>query len=122
MKNGGAFLGGQGDITWFARKDLLNRPNVKMSTNKVLLLTYLRAEEIPVKTARVLLAGIFGDRDETIIDWNNYVREVLVEKMNNALPMGGPGEVVQIDESYFRVIFQLKNPYLNCRKHQSNNN
>uniref|UniRef100_A0A915JZS4 Uncharacterized protein n=1 Tax=Romanomermis culicivorax TaxID=13658 RepID=A0A915JZS4_ROMCU len=35
MKNGGQFLGGLDQMTWCARIDARNRPNVKLPTNKV---------------------------------------------------------------------------------------
>jgi len=47
------------------------------------------------------LGGDLGGNDKTITEWNTYIRELLYEAMNNAPEMGGPGQVVQIDESHF---------------------
>ncbi|CAG0897117.1 unnamed protein product [Darwinula stevensoni] len=41
-------------------------------------------------------------RTETLVDWRNFIREILAAALDAAPPMGGPGEVVQIDESCFR--------------------
>lgn len=101
LKNGSQVVGGVGAITWFARIDVLNRPNVKLSTDRVILMTYFWAHEIKLNTCLVMLSGLVSQRG-SLIDWFNYIREMLYDSMCNALPMGGVEEIVQIDESYFR--------------------
>lgn len=39
---------------------------------------------------------------ETIVDWRNYLRNICSMSLSEAPPMGGPGEIVQIDESLMR--------------------
>jgi transposase-like protein len=40
--------------------------------------------------------------ENTVIDWNNYLREVCASSIiNQLIIIGGPGEVVEIDESCF---------------------
>ena len=37
----------------------------------------------------------------TIVDWHNHLREVCLFIFQRTVQMGGPGKIVQIDESYF---------------------
>lgn len=103
-KNGGAFLNGNGNSTWFARVDSLNRPNVKLKTNVVLLITWCWSKGMDIRTTKTILNnGIIGQQsNNTLVDWFGYIRELLIHRMNNSEKMGGPNQIVQIDESYFR--------------------
>ena len=42
-----------------------------------------------------------GVSKPTIIDWHNHLREVCLFIFQRNVQMGGPGKIVQIDESYF---------------------
>lgn len=49
---------------------------------------------------------VFGTRQvskQTVIVWRNFVRQLSTEAVEDADPMGGPDEVVRINESLFRV-------------------
>ena len=40
--------------------------------------------------------------DETVVDWNNYLREVCAQSLlANPISVGGPGLTVEVDESLF---------------------
>lgn len=36
---------------------------------------------------------------ETVVHWHNYFRRVCLLALKKAPPMGGPGEIIEIDES-----------------------
>uniref|UniRef100_A0A915K890 Uncharacterized protein n=1 Tax=Romanomermis culicivorax TaxID=13658 RepID=A0A915K890_ROMCU len=100
-KNGGAFAGGQGQMTWFARIDIRGRPNVKLKTNIVLLITWCWSKGMSIKTTHDVLGDLVcQENDHTLIDWFCYLRELLIGQLNAAAPMGGPGQEVQIDENW----------------------
>jgi len=49
------------------------------------------------------LNGIIGQRNqETLSDWSSYIREILINCLNDAQaqPISGHGTVVQLDEAY----------------------
>jgi len=57
-----------------------------------------------------MMRGLLGGaKSQTLVDWRNYIREILVPVMESAPQMGGQNEVVQIDESYFRLGLKLCN-------------
>uniref|UniRef100_A0A915JNF5 Uncharacterized protein n=1 Tax=Romanomermis culicivorax TaxID=13658 RepID=A0A915JNF5_ROMCU len=97
LKNGGNLYGGHGDGTFFARRDALGPPSMKISTNKVLMIVWAWANEISVKTARQIFHDYIGEMDVILIDWYNYICEILINQLQNAAQMGGQGETVQID-------------------------
>ena len=37
----------------------------------------------------------------TVVDWNNYIREVCAASLNNLIVIGGPNTTVEIDENMF---------------------
>ena len=43
---------------------------------------------------------------QTICDWYNLCRDVCVKQFETRKPMGGKGQIVQIDESLFQVFIQ----------------
>jgi len=52
--------------------------------------------------SKEVLSPIVGNDNHIFVDWFNYIREVLTDRLRDAPPMGGPGEIVQIDESFMR--------------------
>uniref|UniRef100_A0A915ILM5 ISXO2-like transposase domain-containing protein n=1 Tax=Romanomermis culicivorax TaxID=13658 RepID=A0A915ILM5_ROMCU len=99
---GGAIFGGQGNRTWFARKDAINRLSVKLSTDKVLMIHWLWAKKIGTKQCHEMLGDFIGMRnDHALTDWHHYIGELILDAMNQAPPLGGPNEIVEIDKSFF---------------------
>ncbi|CAG0892221.1 unnamed protein product [Darwinula stevensoni] len=49
-----------------------------------------------------LASMLSSKREETLVEWRNFIRELLYRKLESAPPMGGPGQIVEIDESCFR--------------------
>ena len=49
-----------------------------------------------------MLGNLIGKCDEALVDWRNYIRDVCKRALNEAPPMGGPGMIVQIDETLMR--------------------
>uniref|UniRef100_A0A915L6P2 Uncharacterized protein n=1 Tax=Romanomermis culicivorax TaxID=13658 RepID=A0A915L6P2_ROMCU len=37
--------------------------------------------------------------NHTSVDWHNYIREVCKRALDETVPMGGPGQIIQIEES-----------------------
>ncbi|KAK8761222.1 hypothetical protein V5799_027511 [Amblyomma americanum] len=99
---GGAALRASGgaSASFFARKDSLRRPNVKLPSSAVLYLTFCMSKEISMTVAREMQNGEVPKQACT--DWTNYVREVCSAELSQQPPMGGPGEVVQVDECLMR--------------------
>jgi transposase-like protein len=75
----------------------------KLSIKQLLLLIYLWVMKMPVKQTSVML----GLSQNTVVDWNNMIREICSAKfVRETNPqLGGPGKIVQIDES---VIYKPK--------------
>uniref|UniRef100_A0A915HIZ2 Transposase n=1 Tax=Romanomermis culicivorax TaxID=13658 RepID=A0A915HIZ2_ROMCU len=49
-----------------------------------------------------MLGDFIGMRnDHALTDWHHYIHELLLDAMNQPPPMGGPKEIVEIDESFF---------------------
>ena len=95
--------GGRNGATWFSFKDSKDRPCSKLSIRTILFIVYCWAADLTIKQTHFFLSSfISARRDETLVDWRNFIREVLVNAFHNALAMGGPGEVVEIDETCFR--------------------
>ncbi len=70
-----------------------------LSIDQIVKLTYLWvhkcSEEFTMREC-----GIVGEH--TIVDWYSFCREVCVEVLQGeSVPIGGPGEIVEIDESKF---------------------
>uniref|UniRef100_A0A915L9E5 ISXO2-like transposase domain-containing protein n=1 Tax=Romanomermis culicivorax TaxID=13658 RepID=A0A915L9E5_ROMCU len=40
--------------------------------------------------------------NHTFVDWHNYIGEVCKRALDETVPMGGPGQIIQIDESLMR--------------------
>uniref|UniRef100_A0A915JFI2 Uncharacterized protein n=1 Tax=Romanomermis culicivorax TaxID=13658 RepID=A0A915JFI2_ROMCU len=102
LKKAGAIFGSQGNQTWFARMDVINGPSVKLWTDKVLMINWLWAEKIGTKQCHEMLGDFTGMRkDHALTYWHHYIHELLLDAMNQAPPMGGPNEIVEIDDSFF---------------------
>uniref|UniRef100_A0A915ID38 ISXO2-like transposase domain-containing protein n=1 Tax=Romanomermis culicivorax TaxID=13658 RepID=A0A915ID38_ROMCU len=80
----------------------MNRLSVKLSTNKVLMINLLWAKKIGMKQCNEMLGDFIGMRnDHALTAWHHYICELLLDAMNQAPLMGGPNEIVEIDESFF---------------------
>uniref|UniRef100_A0A915HKE8 Transposase n=1 Tax=Romanomermis culicivorax TaxID=13658 RepID=A0A915HKE8_ROMCU len=61
LKGGSNRFGGQGNTTWFARIDVLNCPNIKLSTDKVILITMFYAKEVGIEQCHSMLGNLIGE-------------------------------------------------------------
>lgn len=95
-------VGGAHHGTWFATMDRAGRPNCKIGKKAVLWIVYCMAKDISVSQTITLAKGTINMDKSAIIDWRNYTRELCQSDLATAPRMGGPGHVVQIDESLFR--------------------
>lgn len=89
--------------TWFSVLDVANRPNVKIAMGSVIWIIYCMTKGLSVQGT---LAGA-GTRfpqltAKTVIDWRSYAREIMSGELEVAPSMGGPNDIVEIDESLFR--------------------
>ncbi|CAG0896455.1 unnamed protein product [Darwinula stevensoni] len=56
-----------------------------------------------IRQSQESLASMLNYKPEkTLVDWRDFIRELLYRQLENLPPIGGPEQVVQIDESYFR--------------------
>ena len=106
-RNGPEAIGGAGQGrtggTFFSFKDSLNRPCSKLSIRTVLYLLYCWAADLTISQCQYFTSSLISStRNETFVDWRHFIREILAGVLEDSPPMGGPGEVVQIDESCFR--------------------
>ena len=70
----------------------------KLSISEVLLYTYIWWSKIPQIHAK----KEFGFSSRTVVDWANFCREVAIDAVfKHSEKIGGPGSVVEIDESKF---------------------
>lgn len=99
--NGSSAVGGQGTGTWFNRFDSLGRPCRRLSMVQIIKLLWCFCQKYTHAQIHQFFGDELGSNNSTISAWNTFIREVLYEAMNNASAMGGPGQLVQIDESHF---------------------
>lgn len=99
--NGSSVVGGPGTRTWFNQYDINGRPCRRLTIRQIFKLMWCFCQGYSHVQTHQFFGGELGDNNETITDWNTYIREVLYEALNNAPAMGGPGQVVEIDESHF---------------------
>ena len=72
--------------------------NVHMPLQKLLLLTYIFAMKIPIRLCTALFNGDISH--VTVKQWYNFLREVCSQHLlRNHTMLGGPGRVVELDES-----------------------
>lgn len=76
--------------SWFSRS--------KLSLLEVLLFTYCWYENVPMEFVRTN----FKFSSHTIVNWASFCREVAIDEVIvHSEPIGGPGLIVEIDESKF---------------------
>ena len=87
--------------SFFATLGADGKSHTKVSIKAALAVIYFWAKDLSMlQTQHLLPESISGT--ETYVNWRNYIREVCQRSLNDAPPMGGPGEIVQIDESLMR--------------------
>ena len=59
------------------------------------------ARNLSISSTISLAAGTIA-LQKAIIDWRNFIREMMIDELEKAPRMGGPGQIVEIDESLFR--------------------
>ena len=75
--------------------------NVRITLQNLLLLIYFFAVKVPVNVAEHLLVGEISST--SIKQWYNFLREVCSQSLLlNPLVLGGPGKIVELDETCFR--------------------
>ncbi|KAF0294299.1 hypothetical protein FJT64_007998 [Amphibalanus amphitrite] len=62
---------------------------------------YAMAKNLSISSTISLAAGTIA-LQKAIIDWRNFIRELMADELRQAPRMGGPGQIVEIDESLFR--------------------
>ena len=71
-----------------------------LSLQVLLTIVYLFSLKIPLYICEKLLSGLVSHR--VLIDWFNFCREVMAMNIRgNPIKLGGPGKIVEIDESKF---------------------
>ena len=88
--------------TWFASLDAAGKPNTKISKQAVMWIIYAMATGMSVAQTEYYGRHTTHNTKNSIVDCANYVRELFADALNQAAPMGGPGDIVEIDESLFR--------------------
>ncbi|KAG9484588.1 hypothetical protein GDO78_010133 [Eleutherodactylus coqui] len=89
-------------ISFFATIAADSRSHTKISIKHGLCVMYLWAKDLSVMQMKKMMCGLVTQQ-RTFMDWRNYLREVCQRSLNEAAPMGGPGRIVQIDESLIRA-------------------
>ena len=95
-------IGGASVMTWFASIDRAGHPNAKLSKRAVLWIMYAMVKNLSVVHTVALMKGDMNLNKKAVIDWRNFVREMMTVDLQDAPRMGGAGQTVQIDESLFR--------------------
>ena len=71
-----------------------------LSLQVLLTIVYLFSLKIPLYICEKLLSGLVSHR--VLIDWFNFCRDVMAMNIRrNPIKLGGPGKIVEIDESKF---------------------
>ncbi|KAH7975595.1 hypothetical protein HPB52_003593 [Rhipicephalus sanguineus] len=89
----------QGQGSFFACRDVLGRPNIKIARREVIWLTYAMIKGFSSRNTKELIEKEFKMSNTTRTD---CVREVALAELLEQPPMGGVGQVVQIDECLMR--------------------
>lgn len=94
---------GVGNRSFFSIPDANGKSHSQLPIKIVFAIMYLWCKGLSLKQTRDMLVGLVAQiSKEAVIDWRNYIRDVCKSALNDAPPMGGPGEVIQIDESLMR--------------------
>lgn len=89
--------------SFFATLAADGKSHTKISIKAALAVIYFWAKGILVVQTKAMVHRELGSKsNNTVIDWHNYIREVCERTLNEAPLMGGPGEIIQIDESLMR--------------------
>lgn len=84
------YFASQNKDTW------LDKAKLEPSKNLLFINAFLRKS-----FTQALCEKNIGLRPATIVDWKSFCSEVCVNWLDNQEPIGGPGKVVEIDESKF---------------------
>ncbi|KAH9364809.1 hypothetical protein HPB48_007100 [Haemaphysalis longicornis] len=93
-------LPGQG--SFFAFTDRLGRPNVRLTRKEIMWLAFSLCKDMPVALTKELMRREFALSKQVLTDWRNLLREVVQEELRARPPLGGPNQVVQVDECLMR--------------------
>lgn len=99
---GSQLVGGPGNRTWFAMIDRLGRPNSKLPIKFIILLMWCWAKGMSMKMTNAVLSPLVSIGNQILVDWFNYIRQILHNRLSEAQPLGDPGQIIQIDESCMR--------------------
>ncbi|XP_060871413.1 uncharacterized protein LOC132945664 [Metopolophium dirhodum] len=83
---------------FFTYTDLNGKCHSNLALTEIIELVWYWVHKIPVHNV-VLWTG---RSKSTVIDWYNLCRDVVVDQFSKRPKMGGPGYIVQIDESLFQ--------------------
>jgi len=89
-------------MTFMAFCDKLGRPNTKVTPREIIFLLYAVARNWKYEDMKFYSYSEFSFGQATLVDWAHYVRRVININRRYRPKIGGPGVVVQIDESLFR--------------------
>lgn len=87
--------------SFFATVGSDSKSHTKISLKSALAVIYFWSKNLSMRQTKYLLTEDIT-QDHTFVDWRHYLREVCQRELNDAAPMAGPGENVQIDETLLR--------------------
>ncbi|KAH9378837.1 hypothetical protein HPB48_013801 [Haemaphysalis longicornis] len=93
-------LPGQG--SFFAFTDRLGRPNVWLTRKEIMWLAFSLCKDMPVALTKELMRGEFALSKKVLTDWRNLLREVVQEELRARPLLGGPNQVVEVNECLMR--------------------
>lgn len=96
------FGGANAHHSWLTTVDAHGRPQMKLSIGLRIALLWLWASKIFHGQVRRFVGDRLGVNNDTISAWYSYIRAILLQWAVNEPQVGGPGEIVQIDESFMR--------------------
>ncbi|KAH9359565.1 hypothetical protein HPB48_015716 [Haemaphysalis longicornis] len=103
QENGAAVIGNpNAKPSFFASRDKCDRPNVKLSRAEILWVMYCMIQGFSGAATARLAHEHYKLRSEAMVYWRSRIREVAAEELKLRPRMGGPGEVVQVDETLYR--------------------
>jgi hypothetical protein len=95
-------IAGVKKTTFMAFVDKSGRPHTQVTPREIMFLLYASARNWTYKDTRFLFHNEFRLAESTLVDWNHYIRQIINLNRRYQPKIGGPGMVVQIDESLFR--------------------